>query len=420
MPNSGRTQVISGLMGVIGGLAIGLAPTGSASAELPAKPHDCFYQALADEDLKSFPIGELNEYLEERGRRPGNNATIAQWTRMLRDANNYVCMQHPESRIGPAGLEKRFVARAIGSELSDDAKKGLRGTCLRKADLRGLDLSHADLAGANLYKADLTGTDLHFANLEGAILECANLTDADLSGANLRRAMLKRTLLKIADLDEDLDLTGALVEPREVAPPENLVHIKGLDSIHFDDDKTGLENLRKALSAGGMDYQDRQVRYSIITSELSKAGCVERIFSYALFGITSGWGLYPWRPIGILVLCVIPAFFFVYLVLIRAGCGTINRKWPRNVPPTQDDVRSLRKIDRLITVFYFSVLSSLHIKLSDFDPGILISRMQPNDYTLQATLWLRLASGLQSLLSFYLLALWVVAYVGPEVKRMFE
>ena len=38
--------------------------------------------------------------------------------------------------------------------------------------------------------------------------------------------------------------------------------------------------------------------------------------------------------------------------------------------------------------------------------------MQPREYTLRATGWVRTVSWLQSLMSVYLLALWVLTYFG--------
>ena len=46
------------------------------------------------------------------------------------------------------------------------------------------------------------------------------------------------------------------------------------------------------------------------------------------------------------------------------------------------------------------------------DRGPLALRMQKRPYTLRATGWVRAASGLQSLLSVYLLALWALTYFG--------
>jgi uncharacterized protein YjbI with pentapeptide repeats len=406
MPRNGnyRLAVALALCGVLS-----LALARIAVAQGLSKPHDCYNQLLDDNDLVGVPIDQLNNTLEEREKRLRGDTSITKWTRGSPDSG-YLCAQHPESIKG-VGLEKRFIKQIAGIELSADAKKGLRGACLRKADLRGLNLLDADLSGANLYKADLTGTQLKRAKLRGAILECANLTDADLSSADLEQASLKRTLLKASDLDADF--AGSLFEPFEVASAEHLAGITGLNSLRFDEDKTGLEKLRKSLIEGGMTQEDKEVRYSIITSELAKAGWIEETFSYALFGLTSGWGLYPWRPL-LILLSLVLVFSLVYRALLSAGCGTLQRVWSEPHNPPKEDIKQFSSI------LYFSLLSAFNLKLSDFDAGAVLTRMQPRAYTLQPGNWVRFASGLQSLLSLYLLALWVVAYLGPEIKRMFE
>lgn len=61
---------------------------------------------------------------------------------------------------------------------------------------------------------------------------------------------------------------------------------------------------------------------------------------------------------------------------------------------------------------YFSILSAFHIGWRDLNVGTWISRMQPNEYTMRATGLVRVASGIQSLISVYLAALWVLTYFG--------
>jgi len=65
---------------------------------------------------------------------------------------------------------------------------------------------------------------------------------------------------------------------------------------------------------------------------------------------------------------------------------------------------------------YTSILSAFHIGWRDLNVGSWIARMQPREYTLRATGWVRLVSGLQFLISVYLLALWVVTYFGKAVR----
>ena len=62
--------------------------------------------------------------------------------------------------------------------------------------------------------------------------------------------------------------------------------------------------------------------------------------------------------------------------------------------------------------FYFSVLSAFHIGWRDFNVGNWIQRLQPSEYTLQATGWVRTVSGVQSVVSLYLLAIWALTYFG--------
>ncbi len=62
--------------------------------------------------------------------------------------------------------------------------------------------------------------------------------------------------------------------------------------------------------------------------------------------------------------------------------------------------------------FYFSILSAFHIGWRDLNVGSWISRIQPREYTLKATGWVRVVSGVQSLISIYLLALWVLTQFG--------
>lgn len=61
---------------------------------------------------------------------------------------------------------------------------------------------------------------------------------------------------------------------------------------------------------------------------------------------------------------------------------------------------------------YFSILTAFHIGWRDVNVGNWIARMQPREYTLRATGWVRTVSGIQSLISVYLIALSVLTYFG--------
>lgn len=66
----------------------------------------------------------------------------------------------------------------------------------------------------------------------------------------------------------------------------------------------------------------------------------------------------------------------------------------------------------LLLGFFFSVISAGGVGYRDLDVGRWIERIKREETTLKATGWLRSLSGLQSLVSVYLLALWLVTYFG--------
>jgi hypothetical protein len=69
-----------------------------------------------------------------------------------------------------------------------------------------------------------------------------------------------------------------------------------------------------------------------------------------------------------------------------------------------------------LLAFYFSLLSATRIDWRDFNGGTWITRIQPRQYSLQATGWVQVVSGLQSLHSVYLVALAILTYFGTPLE----
>jgi hypothetical protein len=66
----------------------------------------------------------------------------------------------------------------------------------------------------------------------------------------------------------------------------------------------------------------------------------------------------------------------------------------------------------LLLGFFFSLISAFGVGYRDLDVGRWIERIKRDESTLRATGWLRTVSGVQGLLSFYLLILWLLTYFG--------
>jgi hypothetical protein len=334
----------------------------------------------------------------------------------------------------------------------------LRGACLWGADLRGAVLSGADLQGAVLFGAKLQEAYLDGAKLQGADLGKADLQKAILGGADLRRAVLDGADLQGADLRgadlQGADLTqaklaGAIYEPNPgklpnfwtlTDPDEN-----NLETLVFYNSPAALIELREAFKKGGMRTQERQLTYAIEHTRRLQAWKSkslweksESLFKCVAFELPSDYGMSPGRALKILG-GLIGLFALVYMVALFAAHGHsgIWMVWlPDRVHKAEGEATPVRVtstfffsplkmwaasrwrrglargLSVLLMGLYFSLLSAFSLGWRELNVGTWIARVQPREYVLRATGWVRTVSGIQSLLSVYLLALWVLTYFG--------
>ncbi len=347
-----------------------------------------------------------------------------------------------EANLGGANLD--------GADLN---KAHLDRANLTKAQLFETNLTGAYLFGANLTGANLRGTPHTFnvtkgrlarADLSGAYLRGANLTGADLSAANLTGANLTGADFTEANLSwADLSAVFFEPDPRSVTSVVGIESGEGLDRLRFRESPTALFILRERFAKAGLRDQERQVTYARLRSQQvnewergSFRRRVEAGFSYLAFDLTCKYGLDYGRPLRVLGLLIL-LFGLVYALALRGhGRGAIWRVWQSERIQKDEgqseperlawDIREwpggpLRSYPfRFFRVLglglLFSLLSAFQIGWREFNLGNWITRLMPREYTLRATGWVRVVSGIQSLLSVYLLALWALTYFG----RLFE
>jgi uncharacterized protein YjbI with pentapeptide repeats len=359
--------------------------------------------------------------------------------------------------LSNAGLQWANLSGAdlVGANLSEAI---LRVTDLNEAVLRDADLSKADLRSANLSGANLGGAILSDANLWGAILIDANLGGANLSKANLFSADLRRAHLEDVDLSEadlrnvdlseakllavdltnarvaNAELWGAQYEPTTAPAKGHLSGITGLRDVWFQKgEQGGLVLLRAALKDVGLRELEREATFAIERGKTSHAPPLEKWLRRVFFEWTSGYGLHYGRPIAILLI-LIPVFAIayaipistvpkhangrsgIYYVVLDGGMAVNKRDESEGVVSFFDKPFGGRLHAEGIRVFgyafYFSLLSAFHIGWRDLNVGNWIARIQPREYTLRPKGWVRTVSGIQSLISIYLLALWMLTYFG--------
>jgi hypothetical protein len=239
----------------------------------------------------------------------------------------------------------------------------------------------------------------------------------------------------------EANLTNARYAPSSPAPDAYVAGIKGLKTVLFPaGEEVGLVQLRELLQKAGLRDLEREVTFAIENGRTAHAiadwrkspgNAVEGIFRMAAFDLTTRYGLEPARAL-IAIAAIWALLVPIYSWEVwrqprpRAPRGIysgIYRVWPKDVIEIHAGKPSLdtpARVERLrATGFavlgwsaYFSLLSAFQIGFREFSVGTWLSRMQPRAFTLEAIGWVRVVSGLQSLLSVYLLAMWLLTYFG--------
>ncbi len=200
-----------------------------------------------------------------------------------------------------------------------------------------------------------------------------------------------------------------------------------------------MQDLKRAFQNAGFKEQERAITYAIKRSEQRNAWergeYVESLFNHVFFNLPVAYGLYPGRPLRILLGMMLAMSLPYFYALTRRGPAGIWAVWSservNKNEGGEDPVRlsiesplpgarvlntrwqKWRRWPRgLLVAFYFSLLSTFHVGWRDFNMGNWIGRIQPREYVLRATRWVRVVSGVQSVVSVYLFALWALAYFG--------
>jgi len=311
---------------------------------------------------------------------------------------------------------------------------------LDEANLDRVEMKKADLLETNLNKANLSGAKLNEANLSGAKMNEANLSGADLNQANLSRAELKKANLRQASVAgahlDSADLTAAFYAPNSPAPDAYVAQIKGLETVTFPDgEEVGLVQLRDLLQKAGHRDLERQATFAIESGRTNHSiarnnpgDIAEGVFRKVVFDLTTRYGLEPARAllsIAVVWALLIPVYSWPICRQRRQAkyASGIYRILPKDRIEMHDGKPSLdnpARVERLHArglatlgwSAYFSLLSAFQIGFREFSVGTWLTRTQPRNFALEATGWVRTLSGLQSLLSVYLLAMWLLTYFG--------
>ncbi len=328
---------------------------------------------------------------------------------------------------------------------------------MSRAQLKNAILLRANLSNANLKEATLERAEIRDANLKGATLGLGSLKDTDISGL-------------------DLNGMAFNLKPGGIPLIPSFAFVVNLEKLAYVDPPHSLVEIRNGLKQAGMREQERILTYVIKHGQLEKSWRLATTWdeklgltlSWVLFELTCEWGKHPFRPLwilGILILLFSLPYMRIVFVRGREELKMVNKPdwdwkktadffreepeqkkkggiwavWPSDSVLSENDQKrityvtpsflfpalqsceplqkpilkaTLRFFCIIFIGLYFSFVSAFHFGWKDLNVGSWLGRIQTRDYQLRGTRWVRTLSGLQSLISVYLLALWALTYFG--------
>lgn len=240
---------------------------------------------------------------------------------------------------------------------------------------------------------------------------------------------------------EEADMSYAVFEPASNPNVRGIAAAKNLELLTFRSSPDALVALRKQFQDFGFRAQERKLTFALMRrgAQLQKEACsfhaldecTGYAFSTAFFDWTCAYGMEPQRPLKIIVsLVLLLAIFYFCLMQCQNGSGIYL--FARRTQRGRERTRILRIQARVVagnrgsgvvrlvarewrlsrTALCFSVLTAFTIGFREFNIGQWLRMTTKQEYELRPVGWARTVSGLQSLVSGYMLALWVLTYFG--------
>ena len=323
-----------------------------------------------------------------------------------------------------------------------------------ETNLNNTNFNHANLQKAKLGCIDICNSSFKRSNLENAYLSYSNIISSKFIKSNLKNSNFVNATVDYSNFYRS-DITGSNIknikgfpvakhsgyndittnpnkrlpnyEPKAGTHPNipSMVNISSLEMLTYDLYPYGLITLRENFKQYGYEKHARKITYALehtatinlIDSDkwTNKIKGYSRLF---LFEYTCNWGMSPGKPMLILVF-LICVFSFPYMLALlglseKHGIWYIGKK---DISMSYNG-EIIKKIDISNSFFnlayapYFSLLSAVYIGWRDINVRNWVTKIQPFEHTLKANGWVRTLSGIQSLISVYLLALTVLTYFG--------
>jgi hypothetical protein len=225
------------------------------------------------------------------------------------------------------------------------------------------------------------------------------------------------------------ELSGAVYEFKSGPDIRGIAEARNLEFLTYRSSPDALFQLRKQFQDNGFRRQERKITYALNRREAEGDGLPERWLRRIAFEWTCQYGMNPWQALkiwlGLFFLCWLAYVVFIHLPgesgVYWIKKGERQESLEEEIRPRQVFARSwwgysLQVIAReprlILWAGFFSLMSAFNIGFREIDFGRWLRLLPRTEFDLKAKGWARTVAGFQSLVSVYLIALWVLTYFG--------
>jgi uncharacterized protein YjbI with pentapeptide repeats len=346
-----------------------------------------------------------------------------------------------EWRDGSGNIRRLFdleeILRKHRQWIESDKKEKKEGT---RANLDHANLDHADLTLARLDDADLRGAFLPYANLTDAFLYNAKLTGAEVAAANFDRAIFEPDSLPTLSgisLAQNLELLTYLGNPAALVQLRKQFEDRG-----FRDQERKITYALKRREAelswmrgtSREDFPAKTQRAILWSSDSLLANLASFTLNKVFFDWTCQYGMSPGRPLMLGVVLWFLCSLLYFVCIHTPGEAGLYRVYGQSIGDDPSEQRRVEKISPLSAThspgprwlfqffrreclllrasMFFSLMSAFNVGFRDINFGRWLRLLTRQEFDIKAVGWARVIAGWQSLISVYLIALWVLTYFG--------
>ena len=294
-------------------------------------------------------------------------------------------------------------------------RSGLNNVLVIDSEFVNVNFRDSQLNGAKIYYGRFA--DANFSS--NTLVKNASFNKTDFKNVNFSDSRLNDSVLDSVKFEQtyffDTDLTGvtADLDPDSTLSAAEFSEASGLQYLTYRRTPNSLTALRESFINAGLRRQERQLTHAIESTRTDNATGAEYWFRYIMYDLTSAYGLSYGRPV-FLIFTGIVFFGLLYIRPVTSPTESAILYVEIDEKTGDEKVSPLKSagVKAVLWSLYFSLLSAFHIGWRDLNVGNWIVRMQTQSFLLRSRGWVRSISGIQSLVSVYLLAIWALTYFG--------